>query len=104
MKLLTPSLITSTVVALIGFAFAPVSVYFLSSSQYPDAKVFALNANIWCAWLWIITFLVAVYTERWRSLWLLLVAPLALAWPIFVLVLGRSAIPTAAARWMANGQ
>ena len=58
-----------------------------------DASIAAANAAIWLGWLWIVTFLVAAYTDRWRSLWLLLAAPFALGWPMAALIFGSICHP-----------
>ena len=40
-----------------------------------------VTLSIWLGWLWIGTFVTALYFWRWRALWLLLAAPFALYWP-----------------------
>jgi hypothetical protein len=85
MKLTSTPIMASIAVAGIGFVLgAPFYLVFRDTNV--EVGIAAMNATIWLGWLWIITFLVAAYTDGWRSLWLLLVAPLALGWPSFLIL------------------
>jgi hypothetical protein len=86
MRLSLPILV-SIAVAAIAFILTPIS-FFLRFNT--NAAILLLDADIWAAWIWVITFFVAVYINRWRALWLLLAAPFALIWPITTLVVGQN--------------
>jgi hypothetical protein len=76
--------IASAAVALLAFAIGPgwwaYDVTFYSSNDIPDPII--ISAAICLGWLWIAVFAAALWFVGRRALWLLLGAPLALAWPI----------------------
>jgi hypothetical protein len=87
------ALLISVGLAVLAFCVGPGS-YALhlfggsSANIVPASRI--ISICIWIAWLWIFEFAVALALYRWRTLWLLLVAPLALWWPVMWIFVSRA--------------
>jgi hypothetical protein len=69
--------------AIAGFAFAIGPLRWILSDRGNDVPLAdSLFVSVWVGWIWIATFVGAIWTARWKALWLLLAAPFALYWPM----------------------
>ena len=73
-------ILAATIAALVALWWGPLRWFIFAPPGYvPDGQ--NIEISIWLGWAWIAIFVGALAFLRWRALWLLLVAPLALYWP-----------------------
>jgi hypothetical protein len=73
-------IVVSIAVAVLAFYIGPLQ-WFIGNRGNDIPSINAVARSVWLGWLWIGTFVAALYFRRWRALWLLFAAPFALYWP-----------------------
>jgi len=82
-------IICSVVAAAVAFCDGPgLWLIFAGPNDIPDPL--NVSVSIWLGWIWIGTFVAALFFRGWRALWLLLAAPLALFWPAIWIFVGHA--------------
>lgn len=82
----------SIVVAAVAFFLGPLR-WIIADTRFgggtvPNADAVALS--VWLGWLWVGTFVTALYFRGWRAVWLLFAAPFALLWPAMWIFVGHA--------------
>jgi hypothetical protein len=85
-------MIPPIVVAITAFGTGPLLWFLLESgNDIPSSNNVALS--IWLGWIWIGTFVAALFARGRRALWLLIAAPFALYWPAMWIFAGHACDP-----------
>jgi hypothetical protein len=82
-------IICSIIAAAVACWWGPLRfIIYAGPNDVPTGNSIALS--VWLGWIWIATFLGSLFFEKWRALWLLILAPFALYWPAMWIFVGHA--------------